>query len=324
MSTPASPHPRGHVLALSGGVGGAKLAAGLASALPPDRLTVVVNTGDDFEHLGLTICPDIDSVVYAMAGLNDSQRGWGVADESWQALAQLKALGEEGWFMLGDRDLAMHLARSHRLRAGESLSEVTGRLARALGISARVAPMSDAPVRTRIETYAGWMDFQRWFVGEQCRPEVLSIAFEGEGAAPSPALAEALARPDLAAVIVCPSNPYLSVDPILSLAGVRRALLDLTVPRLAVSPLIGGGAVKGPLAALMAGLGGGEITNAALARHYGPLLSHLVIDRQDDGEAEGLHHAGLCVTLTDTLMRTGEDRARLAGEVLAMLGIEAD
>lgn len=326
-----SPNPSGHILALSGGVGGAKLAAGLASVLPPERLTVVVNTGDDFEHLGLTICPDIDSVVYAMAGLNDTQRGWGVADESWQALAQLKALGEEGWFMLGDRDVAMHIARSHRLRAGETLSDVTARLAKALGIAHKIAPMSDAPLRTRIETPEGWMDFQRWFVGEQCRPLAKAIRFDGAGCAPSPGFAEALARPDLAAVVLCPSNPYLSVDPILAVAGVRQALEELgsrrTVPRIAVSPLIGGQAVKGPLVALMASLGredlgGGAVTNQAIAGHYGPLVSHMVIDRHDDVDGEGLRGAGLCVTLADTLMRDAGDRARLARQVLLAVGVE--
>ena len=165
----------GHILALSGGVGGAKLAAGLAAVLPAERLTIAVNTGDDFEHLGLTICPDIDSVVYALAGLNDAARGWGVADETWQAMAMLRALGAPDWFNLGDRDLGMHLARTARLRGGESLSDVTLALSHALGIGARITPMSDAPVRTQVETEAGWIDFQNWFVGEQCRPAVRGI-----------------------------------------------------------------------------------------------------------------------------------------------------
>ncbi|MBW8784971.1 MAG: YvcK family protein, partial [Novosphingobium sp.] len=177
-----------HVLALSGGVGGAKLAAGLAAVLPPERLTIVVNTGDDFEHLGLTICPDIDSVVYALAGLNDVERGWGVADETWQAMAMLRRLGEADWFNLGDRDLAMHLARSWRLRAGETLSEVTARLTGALGIGHAVVPMSDVPVRTEVETATGWTEFQRWFVGERCVPEVHGIRFAGAASAePAPA-----------------------------------------------------------------------------------------------------------------------------------------
>jgi LPPG:FO 2-phospho-L-lactate transferase len=311
----------GHVLALSGGVGGAKLASGLAEVLPPERLTVVVNTGDDFEHLGLTICPDIDSVAYAMAGLNDTERGWGMAEESWQAMAMLRRLGEEGWFNLGDRDLATHIARSHRLRAGESLSEVTARLTQALGIAHPVVPMSDAPVRTEVETEEGWTAFQRWFVGEQCGPAVHGIRFAGaEAAAMSPGFAAALARPDLALVVVCPSNPFLSVDPILAVPGVRAALAGLAVPRIAVSPLIGGTSVKGPLGKLLAerGLAG----NAAIAAHYGALLSHLVIDRSDDADAAGLRSGGLSVTVTGTMMRDADDRRRLAREILAAASVD--
>lgn len=311
----------GHILALSGGVGGAKLAAGLAAVLPPERLTIAVNTGDDFEHLGLTICPDIDSVVYALAGLNDTQRGWGVVDESWRTMEMLGRLGEATWFNLGDRDMAMHLARSWRLRAGESLSAVTARLTGSLGIAHPVVPMSDAAVRTQVETVEGWMDFQRYFVAEQCRPAVRAIRFAGAGAAPSPQLAEALARPDLAAVVICPSNPFLSVDPILAVEGVRWALEGLAVPRIAVSPLVGGKAVKGPLSKLLEELGvGGD--NAAIARHYGPLVDRFIIDRSDANEAEGLRALGLSVTVTETLMRDAADRERLARAALAAAGLD--
>ncbi len=312
----------GHILALSGGVGGAKLAAGLAAVLPPEQLTVVVNTGDDFEHLGLTICPDIDSVVYALAGLNDTVRGWGVAEESWQAMAMLKRLGEADWFNLGDRDMAMHLGRSWRLRAGESLSEVTARLTGALGIPHRVVPMTDGRLSTLIETDNEIMDFQRWFVGEQCRPVAKAIRFDGAGAPPSPGFAEALARPDLAAVVLCPSNPFLSVDPILALGGVRETLLALKVPRVAVSPLIGGKAVKGPLGKLLEERGQGQEGNAAIAGHYGKLIDHLLIDRSDDADAGGLRERGLSVTVTDTLMHGLADQTRLAREVLAAAGLQ--
>jgi LPPG:FO 2-phospho-L-lactate transferase len=311
----------GHILALSGGVGGAKLAAGLAAMLPPERLTIAVNTGDDFEHLGLTICPDIDSVVYALAGLNDTQRGWGVVDESWRTMERLGALGEETWFNLGDRDMAMHLARSWRLRAGETLSEVTTRLTGALGIAHPVVPMSDAPLRTQVRTDEGWLDFQRYFVAEQCRPAVSAIRFAGAAAPPSPALAAALSRDDLAAVIVCPSNPFLSVDPILAVDGIRAALAGLAVPRIAVSPLIGGKSIKGPLSKLLAELGTGA-DNLAIARHYGALVDHFVIDRSDANDAEGLRALGLSVTVTETLMRDANDRARLARAVFAAAGLD--
>lgn len=311
----------GHVLALSGGVGGAKLAAGLAAVLPPERLTIAVNTGDDFEHLGLTICPDIDSVVYALAGLNDTQRGWGVVDESWRTMEMLGRLGEAQWFNLGDRDMAMHLARGWRLGAGESLSEVTARLTQALGITHTIVPMSDAPLRTQVETEDGWLDFQRYFVAEQCQPVVKAIRFAGAGAAPSPALAGALARDDLAAVVICPSNPFLSVDPILAVAGVRDALEGLDVPIVAVSPLVGGKSVKGPLSKLLAELGSGS-DDLAIARHYGALVDRFVIDRSDATDAEGLRALGLSVTVTETLMRDAADRTRLARAVLAAAGLD--
>jgi LPPG:FO 2-phospho-L-lactate transferase len=312
----------GHLVALSGGVGGAKLAAGLAAVLPPERLTIVVNTGDDFEHLGLTICPDIDSVTYALAGLNDVERGWGVRDESWRTLAMLGKLGEAQWFNLGDRDLAMHITRSWRLRAGEPLSAVTARLTRALGIAHAVVPMSDSPVRTQVETEQGWLDFQQYFVAERCEPVARAIRFAGApGAVPAPGFARTLARDDLAAVVICPSNPYLSVDPILAVDRVREALAALKVPILAVSPLVGGKALKGPLGKLLGELGRAS-DNRAIADHYAGLLSHLVIDRSDAGDAAGLRETGLCVTVAQTIMQDADGRERLAREVLAAVGIE--
>lgn len=312
-----------HVLALSGGVGGAKLAAGLAAVLAPEDLTIAVNTGDDFEHLGLTICPDIDSVTYALAGLNDTQRGWGVKDETWQAMAMLKALGEADWFNLGDRDLGMHVARSWRLRTGETLSAVTTRLTRELGIAHAIVPMSDAPVRTQIGTADGWLDFQRYFVAEQCRPVATGIRFAGvPGAAAAPALAEALARDDLGAIIICPSNPYLSVDPILAVDGVREALEARRVPLVAVSPLVGGTALKGPLAKLLGELGQ-PVSNQTIADHYGELLDHLVIDTADAADAEGLRTGALSVTITGTVMCGADDRERLARVALSAARIEA-
>lgn len=307
----------GHVLALSGGVGGAKLAAGLAAVLPPERLTIAVNTGDDFEHLGLTVCPDIDSVVYALAGLNDTVRGWGVVDESWRMMERLGALGEATWFNLGDRDMAMHIARSWRLRAGETLSEVTARLTGALGIGPRVVPMSDVPVRTQVETESGWLDFQHYFVREQCRPAARAIRFAGTpGAAMSPGLAEALARPDLAAVVLCPSNPFLSVDPILAVDGVRDALAAREVPFVAVSPLVGGQSLKGPLGKLLGELGRAN-DNRAIAAHYAGLVDHLIIDEADAADAEGLRATGICATVTGTVMYEAADRERLARVALS-------
>ncbi len=312
----------GHILALSGGVGGAKLAAGLAAILPPERLTIAVNTGDDFEHMGLMICPDIDSVAYALAGLNDTARGWGVEVETWQAMAMLGRLGEEQWFNLGDRDLAMHIARSWRLRQGESLSDVTARLTKGLGIRHTVVPMSDAAVCTQVETDSGWIDFQHYFVREQCRPAVRAIRFAGTpGAVPSPGLAAALARSDLAAIVLCPSNPFLSVDPILAIDGVRQALAKRTVPFVAISPLVGGAAIKGPLAKLIAELGR-PCDNMAIAAHYAGLIDHLIIDDCDSDDAEPLRDSGISVTVTGTIMRGSADRERLARTVLVAAGVD--
>ena len=309
-----------HILALSGGVGGAKLCAGLADVLPPGRLTIAVNTGDDFEHLGLTICPDIDSVVYALAGLNDTMRGWGVAEETWQAMAMLRRLGQPDWFNLGDRDMATHIARSHLLRQGLSLSAVTAQLVAALGIAHIVTPMSDAPVRTQVETADGWTDFQQWFVGQQCGPAVRSIRFAGLPAQPSQALAEALARPDLGAVVIAPSNPFVSVDPILALDGVRDALAARRVPVIAVSPLVGGQAIKGPLAKMLAEQGH-ACNNLSIADHYPGLIDHLLIDEADAGDAHDLRARGIAVTVSATVMRSAEDRRRLAREALSSAGI---
>lgn len=312
----------GHVLALSGGVGGAKLCAGLADVLPPDRLTMAVNTGDDFAHLGLTICPDIDSVVYALSGLNDTTRGWGVKDETWQAMAMLRALGAEDWFNLGDRDLGTHLARSARLRAGESLSAVTAALARQLGIAHAIVPMSDAPVRTQVQTDAGWLDFQHWFVREQCRPAVRAIRFAGLPAAPSAGLESALVRADLAAIVICPSNPFVSVDPILALDGVRGRLAARRVPVVAVSPLVGGQAVKGPLAKMLAELGQ-PCNNLSIARHYLGLVDHWLIDRADAEDAHEMRALGVAVSVTATVMCSADDRRRLAREALSSAGLPA-
>jgi len=315
---------RRHVLALCGGVGGAKLAAGLAAVLPPERLTIVVNTGDDFEHLGLSISPDIDTVVYTLSGLSDEARGWGVADESWQALSMLGRLGEADWFRLGDRDLAMHIARTRRLRAGETLSQVTAELARRLGVAPALVPMSDDPVRTRLLTADGALDFQRYFVAEQCRPVARGVSFAGaEAARLSPGFDAALSRADLGGVIFCPSNPYLSIDPLLALPGVRQRLQALRVPRVAVSPIIGGRAVKGPLAKMMAELGA-SVNGVGVARHYAGLIDRLMIDEADRAEAAAIEAVGVAVDVAPTMMRSHEDRRGLAKAALAAAGMTED
>ena len=308
---------KGHVIALCGGVGGAKLAFGLTRILSPEDLTLVVNTGDDFVHLGLHVSPDIDTVVYTLADLADRERGWGLAGETWQFMDELKRLGGEGWFNLGDRDLAMHVERTRRLSAGETLSQITRALAAALEVRHPIVPMSDDPVRTVVRTDEGELAFQRYFVGRQCQPAVTGIRFDGAAASrPSPALKAALARRDVEAVILCPSNPYLSIDPILAVPGVRDGLAALGAPIVAVSPIVGGRALKGPAAKLMRELG---VTpcQTAIVEHYGGLLSGLVVDREDAAEAEALEVLGLPTLPTGAVMTSDDDRVRLAEETLA-------
>jgi LPPG:FO 2-phospho-L-lactate transferase len=304
----------GFVLALSGGIGGAKLALGLYRVLPPGALTVVANTGDDFEHLGLSISPDLDTLLYTLAGLDNPDTGWGRHGETWTFMAALEALGGKTWFQLGDGDLATHVERTRRLRTGERLSAITDDFRRRLGISARLLPMSDDPVRTRVLTEEGWIDFQDYFVRLHCTPAVREIAFAGAASArPHPDFLAALGDDKLRMVVICPSNPLISIDPILSLPGLRDALRSCRSPVVAVSPLIGGKAVKGPTAKMMAELGL-PVDAASVARHYGDLLDHYVIDEADAGAVTGLD---LPVTATRALMQTLADREALARVVLA-------
>ena len=301
------------ILALCGGIGGAKLALGLTRVLAPGQLTVAINTGDDFEHLGLHISPDIDTVIYTLAGINDTERGWGLAGETWHFMESLSRLGGEPWFQLGDRDLATHILRTQRLKAGETLSEVTAGLATRLGITARLLPMSDQPVRTMVETLDGVLPFQRYFVEQQCRPVVKAIRFEGaDDATVQPDILKLLADPDLAAIVLCPSNPYLSIDPLLAVPGMRAALKASPAPVVCVSPIVGGRAIKGPTAKIMTELGL-PVTVQAVAEHYRDLLDGLVID---DADADQADHLGLPVAVTGTVMQTLEDRDQLARAVL--------
>ena len=301
------------VLALSGGIGGAKLALGLYRVLPPETLTVIANTGDDFEHLGLSISPDIDTLLYTLGGIDNLELGWGRRDETWTFMAALESLGGETWFKLGDGDLATHVERTRRLAAGESLTQITGDFRRRLGISARLLPMSDDRVRTRLRTEEGWLDFQDYFVRLHSEPVVREIVYAGASEArANPDFLAALLNDDLELVVVCPSNPFLSVDPMLSLPGVRDALRSCRAPVAAVSPIIGGKAVKGPTAKIMAELGL-PIGAAAIARHYVDILDLFVADEAD---ADIVAELEIPVILTRTLMVTLEDRDALARGVL--------
>jgi LPPG:FO 2-phospho-L-lactate transferase len=308
---------KGRVVALCGGVGGAKLALGLSRLVGAD-LSLVVNTGDDFEHLGLSLSPDVDTVMYTLGGVSNPELGWGRADESWNFMQALAHLGGEAWFQLGDRDLALHVERTHQLRAGRSLTDFMAGAARAHGITASILPMSDDPIRTTLTTSEGQLPFQRYFVERRCAPTVHGIAFEGASSArPSAPVVEALQAPDLRAVILCPSNPFLSIDPILATPGIRALLEQAAAPVIAVSPIIGGAAVKGPTAKIMAELGV-PATSRAIAQHYEGLLDGLVIDDVDAGERGTIDGP---VHVTPTLMKTDEDREHLAREVLRFADI---
>jgi LPPG:FO 2-phospho-L-lactate transferase len=309
------------IVALCGGVGGAKLALGLERRFGA-AVTVIVNTGDDFEHLGLHISPDIDTVLYTLGGISDLERGWGRANETWHFMESLEAIGGETWFRLGDRDLAMHIERTRQLRAGVSLTEFTAAMAKRLHIAAAVIPMSDDPVSTIVHTDEGTLPFQQYFVGRRCEPVLRRVEFKNaENARPSAAALAALQDPELTAIIICPSNPYLSVDPILAVPSMRDAIRAARAPVVAVSPLIGGKAVKGPTAKILSELKQ-DCTPRTIARHYEDLIDGLIIDREDRYATAAL---SVSVQVTNTLMRTLEDRNRVASESVAfaeLIGFE--
>ena len=301
------------IVALAGGVGGAKLADGLARCLPAEKLSVIVNTGDDFEHWGLKICPDLDTVCYTLAGLANAETGWGRAKETFQALEAVSSLGGPDWFRVGDRDLATHLERTRRLRNGQSLSRITQEFCRAWHIGPTVLPMTDQPVATIVDTREqGELSFQEYFVHQQCAPRVLGFRFDGiEAAQPAPGVLERIQSAD--AVVFCPSNPWVSLDPILNIASVRPALAGKCV--VAVSPIIGGKTVKGPAAKMFAELGI-EPSALAVAKHFGRTLSGFVLDQIDNAFADEVQKLGIRPLVTSTIMKNEQERQRLAQDVL--------
>ena len=302
------------VVALSGGIGGAKLALGLAGALPAGTLTLIANNGDDFEHLGLTICPDLDTLLYTLAGLENPETGWGRRDETWTFMTALESLGGEDWFRLGDGDLAVHVERTRRLGDGQSLSAITAAFATRWGVATRILPMSDDPVRTLVETDEGTLSFQDYFVARQCRPKVAAVRFQGAGeASAQPKAIEALRAPQTAAIVICPSNPYLSVDPLLALPDLRAALAAAPAPVVAVTPIIGGAAVKGPTAKIMAELGQ-EVSPVTVARHYDGLIDGFVLDAAD---ARLAREIAVPTLAAETLMTTAAEKQALAEKVLS-------
>jgi LPPG:FO 2-phospho-L-lactate transferase len=300
------------VVALAGGVGGAKLVDGLSLVLPAKDLTVIVNTGDDFRHLGLRICPDLDTVVYTLAGLANPSTGWGRRDDTWNVLETLRDLGGPAWFHLGDRDLALSLERTRRLDAGEPLSAVVDHLRHTLGVHVGVLPMSDDGVATIVLTDHGELPFQEYFVALGCEPVVHGFRFDGVGEAqPAPGVIDAVKDADL--VVLCPSNPWVSLDPILAVPGISGAVKGKEV--VGVSPIVGGSAIKGPAAKMFRELGI-QPSAMAVAEHYHDLISRLVIDSQDAQQAGSIRALGMQVLVTQTIMGTRADRRTLAAEVL--------
>ena len=301
----------GRVVVLTGGVGGAKLVLGLCHALPADDVTAIVNTGDDFTHLGLSISPDIDTLLYTLSGKANAAQGWGREGESLNFMDAAKSLGGEDWFLLGDGDLALHVLRTQRLGEGHALSRIIADFAAAWGIAARMLPMSDDRVATRVDTDAGLLDFQDYFVRRRCEPAVRAIHFEGADAAtPAPGVLEAISDPACRAIIIAPSNPFLSVDPILAVPAIRAALAASTAPVVAVSPIVGGTAVKGPTAKMMTELGL-DISAATVAARYAGVIDAMLVDERDPPEELAVASAR-----ADTLMKTLDDRIRVARAAL--------
>jgi len=301
----------GRVVALCGGIGGAKLALGLSHVVPADQLSIVVNTGDDFRHFGLHISPDVDTVLYTLSGRANPETGWGRAGESWRFMEVVAEIGGETWFSLGDTDLAVHAVRTARVAAGETLTAITRDIAASFGIGPAILPATDDACTTVVETDEGTLPFQRYFVERRCEPMVRSIRFEGsQAASPSAAVSAALEAPDLAAIVICPSNPYLSIDPMLAIPGLRDLIDGAAAPVVAVSPLVGGRAIKGPLAKIMGELGI-ALTPATVLAHYDGLVDRLVVDDEDSGQADGPR-----MRVAQTLMTSLDDRIALARTVL--------
>lgn len=308
----------GSYIAISGGIGGAKLALGLDKVLGPGQLNIIANTGDDFQHFGLSISPDIDTLLYTLSELNNTELGWGRQDESWNFLETCKSLGMDTWFQLGDRDLALHVYRSMKLAEDISLSKITLALCRQLGIDSNIIPMSDSPVRTMLGTEHGEMSFQEYFVKNRCEPVVRDIYYEGADTARlSQGFSSALASPDLQAIIICPSNPFLSIGPVLALQGLKQALPGTGKPVILVSPVIDGQSIKGPTSKLMQEMGL-ECSVQGVADIYKDAVTHFIIDHRDRAARPDIEALGLQVHCMDILMNTLEDKTALAKAVLAL------
>ena len=303
-------------LALSGGIGGAKLALGLEHIFNSPKLLIAGNTGDDFEHFGLNISPDLDTLLYTLSGKSDLERGWGLANETWSFMKAMKEIGGETWFQLGDRDLAIHVERTRRLKEGERLSLITSSFCRKFGVKSHIVPATDDSLKTLVKTPKGILSFQHYFVRDQCRPKILGLKYEGlENAQPCPALEEALESSLLETVVVCPSNPFLSIDPILAVKGVREKLKSSKARVIAVSPIVGGDAVKGPTANNLRDLGF-SVSAYTIAKYYSDFIDGFMLDKGDENEISRIESLGIQVGLADTVMTDLQSKIKLAEDVL--------
>ena len=303
-------------LALSGGIGGAKLALGLEHIFNSPKLMIAGNTGDDFEHFGLNISPDLDTLLYTLSGKSDLERGWGLANETWSFMKAMKEIGGETWFQLGDRDLAIHVERTRRLHEGERLSLITSSFCRKLGVKSQIVPATDDSLKTLVKTPEGILSFQHYFVKDQCRSKIIALQFEGsENAQPCYALEKVLESLLLKTVVVCPSNPFLSIDPILAILGLRKKLKKSKARIIAVSPIVGGNAVKGPTANNMRDLGF-TVSACSIAKYYSDFIDGFILDKRDEKEIAEIESLGIRVGLADTVMTDLQSKIKLAEDVL--------
>ena len=304
------------IIALSGGIGGSKLALGLANSMSPEKLMIIANIGDDFKHLGLHVSPDIDTLLYTLSGKSDSKKGWGLANETWKVMEALEKIGGETWFKLGDMDLATHLERTKKLHSGELLSNIISNLCKKFGIKSRIIPVSDDIVQTIVKTPDGDLEFQEYFVKNRCKPIVTGFSFLGaEKASPNRDFLEALSSPNLKAVIICPSNPFISIDPILSVNGVREELINCQAPVIAVSPIIGRFAIKGPIAKQLKELGY-QVSATSIANYYRDFIDGFVIDNEDREAVTEVEDMDIKVKVCDILMHDLTTKIELAKTVL--------
>ena len=311
-------YPDSKIVALCGGVGGSKLALGLNEILDQKNLSIITNTGDDFLYLGFYICPDIDTVIYTLAGINNPENGWGRKNETWKTLDVLKELGADTWFKLGDKDLAVHLFRSKEKRNGILLTTITRKISNKFGLRTNILPMSNHMVHTTLDTNIGEISFQDYFVRRKCEPVVKNIIFKSKKSVATDAVNRALKAQDLNGLIICPSNPYLSIDPILSIPRIKKLIQNLKKPRIAISPIVDGDSIKGPTSKIMQEMGI-EVSCSSIAKHYKGLIDGIIIDQSDEAQVNNIEKMGIQVKLANIIVKTKTEKNKLAQESLEFL-----